>query len=375
MGTDMGTDSTETGTETGTGTGTGSDRTRPSYRYYPVTPSDGSKGLPGLPPRAAYLRIDNALGVTSYSSRNVNTLVTRTLTSLRQQLIEFNTPPGEDEALLLPDFHPAVLDNPFDGMSLALRQEYSWLGISEEWARRRKELPKVLILHGSGPRFNLGYDLHDVNHLTARETLDAHKLASEVASLIRRSPIPVIGMIHAGAFGLSAQLALSTDLPIATAPTTFQLRALGVRSPSPSLWPSLSRRLGDAFAYRMFALGQTVRADQLPVGAIQTVSDKAALEAKVMSMTNRLVRDSAQLQAVAKWTFWTQVGPQGIDQGKPDTYSVRAVRRDRAVAAYSSEEAIDKTILRRVIPRRTNTAMSQMPTRLRRTLRRLPVRT
>jgi enoyl-CoA hydratase/carnithine racemase len=76
-------------------------------------------------------------------------------------------------------------------------------------------------------------------------------ICAEVMTLIRRSPAPVVGAIHGLATAAGCQLALATDLPIAKAETQFRLpgSTLGLPCTSPST--SVSRRLGNAFTYRM----------------------------------------------------------------------------------------------------------------------------
>ncbi|TGJ84232.1 hypothetical protein E0Z10_g4522 [Xylaria hypoxylon] len=266
-----------------------------------------SMSLPKLPARAAYL--------TLYQPRNRNTLTAQILSSIRQQLIKYNTPPGEIKPLFLPDFSRAVYQQSFGPTSKggsAFEGEYSWLEDAEEWRKRRRDLPKVLVLRTRGPVFSAGHDLKYLEETdkSYQKFNRIFRRCADVISLIRQSPIPVVGVIQGLATGAGAQLALSTDLPVAIASVQFQLPGLSVEFPStsPSTVPA---KLGNAFIYRMLTLAEPVRADKLPAGAVETVPDMAALEKRVLEIVDKLVNRSsgqAQAQAMGKWAYWTQVG-------------------------------------------------------------------
>lgn len=89
---------------------------------------------------------------------------------------------------------------------------------------------------------------------------------------------------------------------------------MGLPCTSPST--AVSRRLGHAFTYRMLALAEPVRADQLPGGAVQVVADQAALEERLAQMVSHLAeRTAPQPTALGKWAYWTQLGLNGRESG------------------------------------------------------------
>jgi enoyl-CoA hydratase/carnithine racemase len=289
--------------------------------------------LPKLPARAAYLKLDNA------PKRNALSL--EVLKSLRQQLIQYNTPPGETEALLLPDFNPDVLKKVSQArheQSAAEFQAYGWLSDADEWQRRRGGLPKVLVLRSQGPVFSAGHDLKELDQQSTEDVQKTFGLCAELMSIMCRSPIPVVGVIHGLATAAGAQLALTTDLPVAIASAQFRLPGMSIGFPCTSPSTALSRRLGNAFTYRMFALAEPVRADQLPAGAVETVPDEASLEARVSDIANKLANhSSAQAQALGKWAYWTQADIQGVYKGQ-NNYTLAAQWAAKAMTVHASTE-------------------------------------
>jgi enoyl-CoA hydratase/carnithine racemase len=141
-------------------------------------------------------------------------------------------------------------------------------------------------------------------------------LCAEVMSLIRRSPAPVVGIIQGLATAAGAQLALTTDLPLASASTQFRLPGASIGLPCTSPSSAVSRKLGHAFTYRMLALAEPLRAEQLPAGAVEIAADEAALEQRVAAIISQLSeKTAAQPQALGKWGYWTQLGLQGASTG------------------------------------------------------------
>ncbi|KAJ9637843.1 hypothetical protein H2199_007338 [Coniosporium tulheliwenetii] len=200
-------------------------------------------------------------------------------------------------------------------------EEYAWLLDAEVWNKERQGLPKVLVLRSEGPVFCSGHDLGELRKLSHDETKETFALCAEVMALIRRSPAPVIGVIQGLATAAGCQLALTTDFPIALASTPFRLPGASIGLPCTSPSTAVARRLHPGQAYRMLAMAEPVRADQLN-GAVDVVSEpkldaplevhQAALEARVAQVVDQLAGKTAgQPAALGKWAFWTHVGLQG----------------------------------------------------------------
>ncbi|KAI1337294.1 ClpP/crotonase-like domain-containing protein [Xylariaceae sp. FL0016] len=287
--------------------------------------------LPKLPSNAAYLRIDNA-------SRH-NALSSTVLKSLRDQLIKYNTSPRNGRRLFLPPFNSDSLNHLSRAQHANKKDinssEDGWLVRHESWLLHRNGLPDVLVLCSEGPTFSSGHDLKELDKKPSYAVQADFELCAEVMKLVRRCPIPIVGRIHGLATAAGAQLALSTDLPIACASTPFRLPGayLGLSCISPST--ALSRKLGNAFTYRMLALGEQLRADQLPPGVVDIVADEEALEARVSEVVDILANQtSPQAQAFGKWAYWTQTG-WARDHGSGDGYAYAAKWAGEAMTLHS----------------------------------------
>lgn len=262
---------------------------------------------PALPARAAYLALNNA--------KRRNALSTNVLQDLRRQLIEHNTCKATGQLRFLPPFKPKLVD----ALETAVKdpksdagQEYGWLVNSPQWNEERQDLPNVLVLRSEGPVFSSGHDLGEIRDLSHQGIKELFDLCAEVMSLIRKSPIPVIGAIHGLATAAGCQLALNTDIPVAKASTQFRLPGTLTGFPCSSPVTGVSRRLGDAFGYRMLSLAEAYRADQLPAGTVDIVPDDGDFEERLAEIVSAFAeRMPARPQALAKWAYWTQAGMAG----------------------------------------------------------------
>ncbi|EXJ87235.1 hypothetical protein A1O3_04194 [Capronia epimyces CBS 606.96] len=266
---------------------------------------------PSLPARAGYLALKN-------SSRR-NALSLAVLKDLRDQLHAHNRSPVDGRLRFLPSFKPQVLaqlETAADDVTSDAGKEYGWLLHSSEWSKHRRGLPNVIVLRSEGPVFSSGHDLGKLRTMGHDEVKQTFALCAEVMSLIRRSPAPVIGVIQGLATAAGAQLAFTTDLPVACASTQFRLPGASIGLPCTSPSTAVSRKLGNAFTYKMLALAEPVRADQLPGGAVEVVADEAALERRVVDMVSKLSEKTAgQPQALGKWGYWTQLSLNGGEAG------------------------------------------------------------
>jgi enoyl-CoA hydratase/carnithine racemase len=294
--------------------------------------------FPKLPAKAAYLTIDNA--------RRRNALSIAVLRSLRDQLHKFNTSPVDGKVRILPPFQPSILQDLEKATSATdlpeSIREHAWVLLNgAAWREHRADLPKVLVLRSSGPVFSAGHDLSELRGLSHDEVKETFALCAEVMSLIRRSPMPIIGAVHGLATAAGCQLALTTDLPIARASTPFQLPGASIGLPCTSPSTAVSRKLGsNAFTYRMLALAEPIRADELPGQAVDVVKEdtEEAFEARVSSVVQRLVDLPAQPQAFGKWAFWTQVGIRGTNGGQADGYEDAVSWAGKVMALHARGE-------------------------------------
>ncbi|KAI0102441.1 enoyl-CoA hydratase [Nemania sp. FL0031] len=256
--------------------------------------------FPKLPARAAYLTLNH--------TPEGNLINVEALKSLIQQLTDYNTPPGETKPLLLPEYGSIYFRRYFkhgERQNTPQRKLYAWMHDADKWQQRRADLPKVLVLRAEGPDFSRGYDLKEHSQKATNETKHTFKQIAEVVRLMRSCPTPIVSVIHGLAAGPGAQLGLTADLPVAAASAQFQLPDMAVGLPSTLFATSLSRRFGNPFTYRMFALGEPVRANQLPPGGVETVADDG-LEERVSEIVEKLANSSGMAQALGKWAYWSQ---------------------------------------------------------------------
>ena len=150
--------------------------------------------FPALPARAVYLHLSNP------TKRNALSL--RVLRDLCSQLHRLNTSPS-GRLLVLPSFRPEILS------SLEQNEgEHKWLVDASAWRKEREGLPNVIVLRSGGPVFSSGHDLAELRSLSHEEVKETFALCTEVMSLIRRSPAPVVCPIQGLLIFISHTLAI-----------------------------------------------------------------------------------------------------------------------------------------------------------------------
>ncbi|KUI61542.1 Enoyl-CoA hydratase domain-containing protein 3, mitochondrial [Cytospora mali] len=277
---------------------------------------------PKLPAKAAYITLKNP----NASSLSV-------LRDLRQQLHHHLTSPRTGRLLTLPPFKQHILNfKPTDTNKDTSNNNYTWLTDPDSWRKEREDLPNVLVLRTTGPIFSAGEDPQEppITTTTTRTIIqETLALRTEITSLIRHSPAPIITPIKTSSTvtPTGLHLSLTTDFPIALANTEFQLPPPASTHLATSLpaMAAISRRLPPGLAYRLFALGGRVSAGELgraggvldvvpvPEHAESTDTAARALEERVAGVVARLAADTAagRLQALGKWAYWTQLGIDG----------------------------------------------------------------
>lgn len=289
--------------------------------------------FPKLPAGAQYLFLDNV--------KKRNALSFSVLRDLRDQLHSCNRSPVDNQVRLLPPFNPEILgelEMAFQKTNPDAVKQYGWLVDSTQWKQHRSGLPRVLVLRTDGPVFCSGHDLNEVHNMSYQEVKDLFALCAEVMSLIRRCPVPVVGVVQGLATAAGAQLALTTDLPIAHAPTQFRLPGSVMALPCISPSTAVSRKVGNAFTYRMLALTESHRADELPGRPLQIVDDKTPLDDVVADLVSYYTQQTAgQPQALGKWAYWTQTGSNGRTS-TADGYEDATVWAGKAMALFAQTD-------------------------------------
>ncbi|KAK4200053.1 amino acid permease-domain-containing protein [Triangularia verruculosa] len=300
---------------------------------------------PPLPSGASYLNFGR------YETRNAMTR--HELQRIKDQLIQANTSPKSGRQLFLPFFKPRILGHLERSQDLLTNEgkadEYAWLISSRIWQQERKGLPKLLVL--ASPGFNVfssGHHLEEVRNGSREEVREIFALCAEVMSLIRRSPILVLGKIHGIASGAGAQIALATDVPVTSEVLTdfiFPGADLGLPCTSPAA--GVSRLLDSRTTWLALAKGGSLglnlqdkgvivtshseqgsrhwqQAQDLLGGdslssekprhnltAVEAVGARLSLDDTIDKLVTRLTTRDTQQTAITKWAFWTQTGLRG----------------------------------------------------------------
>jgi len=286
--------------------------------------------FPTLSKRAAYLTIDNA--------KRRNALSLSVLRNLKEQLHQYNRGP-DGKLYILPPFKPSIVEELEVTSKSNSQNKYSWLLSAKEWLSARQNLPNVLVLRTEGPVFSSGHDLAELRKLSHEEVKETFALCAEVMTLIRRSPAPVVAVIQGLATAAGAQLAFTTDFPIALDTTKFQLPGASIGLPCTSPSTAVARRLGSAFTYRMLAMAEPIEARNLPNGAIEVVENDAKLEERVAHIVNRLAEQTAgQPQAFGKWAYWTHMSFNGASENGADGYEDAVAWAGRIMALHAESD-------------------------------------
>lgn len=282
--------------------------------------------FPPLPAKAAYLHLSN--------TPRRNALSLSVLRSLRTQLQTHLTSPHSGRLLTLPPFLPKNLSALERGSP-----ELQWLLDADTWRKERAGLPNVIVLRSEGPVFSSGHDLKELRTLSHEEVKEAFALCAQVMGLIRQSPAIVVGAIQGLATAAGAQLALTTDIPIAVRGTKFQLPGAGIGLPCTSPVTAVSRRVNSGMAFRMLALAEAVEADELG-GAVDLVESEGAFEERIAGVVEQLAeRTGGMSSALGKWAFWTQLALRGSRQDEGgDGYGEAAVWAGRVMALHARTE-------------------------------------
>lgn len=197
----------------------------------------------------------------------------------------------------------------------------------------------MIVLRSDGPVFSAGHDLGELRQLPHNEVKETFAICAEVMSLIRRSPATVVAHIQGLATAAGCQLAMATDIPVAAASTEFRLPGASMGLPCTSPSTAVSRRVGNAFTFKMLAMAEPIRADNLPAGSVEVVADQAALEERINHIVDHLAnKTAAQPNALGKWAYWTQVGFKGGSESGSDGFEDAVAWTGRMMALHARSE-------------------------------------
>ncbi|WP_254534961.1 enoyl-CoA hydratase/isomerase family protein [Halomarina litorea] len=155
---------------------------------------------------------------------------------------------------------------------------------------------RVLVLTGAGEKaFVGGADIAYMSELSVDEAQEYAELGHRVTDAVEAFPGPVIAAVNGYAFGGGCELALASDLRVAS-----QNAVLGQTEIDLGIVPGwggtqrLSRIVGDAIARRMVFFGERVDAeDAQRLGLVGNVYAQAELDDEVAAMAQELAEKPA----------------------------------------------------------------------------------
>lgn len=132
---------------------------------------------------------------------------------------------------------------------------------------------RVVILRGAGRHFCAGFDLDDVEQMTAsvEQGLRMQRRLSDIVVRMRRCPQPVVGLLHGAACGGGFALALGCDVRFAAPGTRMNvaMAKVGLTGCDMGISYFLPRAVGAAIAAELMYTGRFIEAERaLRVGLI-----------------------------------------------------------------------------------------------------------
>ncbi len=178
----------------------------------------------------------------------------------------------------------------FNALNLGLTQElYDYFGSLPD----RQDV-RVVILRGAGRHFCAGYDLEDVDQLTAslEQGLRLQRQLSSVVLRMRRCPQPVIGLLQGAACGGGFALALGCDVRYATpnARMNVAMAKIGLTGCDMGISYFLPRAVGPAIAAELMYTGRFVNAERaLRIGLVNDVVAEEQLIATARELLQEML--------------------------------------------------------------------------------------
>jgi len=177
-------------------------------------------------------------------------------------------------------------------------------------AQLQAQPPRVLVLSGAGKGFCAGQDLGERELVARGESVDLGESIERTYNPLIRTlaacEFPIIAQVHGVAAGAGCSLALACDLVFAARSAFFvqSFVRIGLAPDSGASW-QLPRRVGLARALGLALLGERIAAQQaaewgliwacvdddaLAATVDQAAADLAALPARALALTKRLIR-------------------------------------------------------------------------------------
>ena len=153
---------------------------------------------------------------------------------------------------------------------------------------------RVVILRGAGPHFCAGFDLDDVDQMTAsvEQGLRMQRRLSDVVIRMRRCPQPVLGLLHGAACGGGFALALACDVRFAAPDTRMNvaMAKVGLTGCDMGISYFLPRAVGAAIAAELMYTGRFIDAERAArVGLVNDIVPEEKLPEVARSLAQEML--------------------------------------------------------------------------------------
>jgi enoyl-CoA hydratase len=156
---------------------------------------------------------------------------------------------------------------------------------------------RVLVLRGAGRAFCAGLDLKEPPEAggSVQDGLRAQRRISELATMMRRAPQPIVAAVHGAACGGGFALALAADVRVAgeSARMNAAFIRIGLSACDVGVSYFLPRLVGASVAAELLLTGNFIdaaRAERL--GLVSRVVPDGDLEAAARALANDMLRNS-----------------------------------------------------------------------------------
>jgi enoyl-CoA hydratase/carnithine racemase len=178
----------------------------------------------------------------------------------------------------------------FNALCMDLAEDlYAYFG-----ALPQRQDVRVVVLRGAGKHFCAGFDLDDVDQLTAsvEQGLRLQRILSEVVVRMRRCPQPVVGLIQGAACGGGFALALACDLRLVAPDVRMNvaMAKIGLTGCDMGISYFLPRLVGPAVAAELMYTGRFVQAERaLRLGLVNEVVPLEQLQASGEALVQEML--------------------------------------------------------------------------------------
>jgi enoyl-CoA hydratase/carnithine racemase len=164
---------------------------------------------------------------------------------------------------------------------------------------RRDEAVRVVVMRGAGRAFCAGLDLKESQSMDAGRGVEfmmrRQRDTADIIIAMRRTPQPIIGLLHGVAAGSGFAFALACDVRYAgkSARMTVAVTKMGLSGCDMGISYHLTRAVGSSVAAELMLSGRFIEAERAHrVGLVSDVMEDSALEAAGRNLANEMLATS-----------------------------------------------------------------------------------